>query len=182
MKDTKMEFKVFTIPEWKKEQDYLREQHKKGWKFVRVKFVGCYFFEKCTPQDVVYQLDYNPEGIAHKEEYVQMFRDCGWEYLQDYVGYSYFRKAASEMNGNEEIFCDDASRMDMMKRVVKGRMLPLLCIFFLIILPNIYMQSQGSEFINHILAGVFAALFVLYLILFVWFGIQFWNCWKESKR
>lgn len=47
---------------------------------------------KCTPEDVVYQLDYNEEGLTHKDEYVQMFRDCGWEYIQDFGGYSYFRK------------------------------------------------------------------------------------------
>jgi len=46
---------------------------------------------------VVYQLDYNQEGRSHKEEYIQMFTDCGWEYLQDFVGYSYFRKPKAAM-------------------------------------------------------------------------------------
>ena len=70
---------------------------------------------------MVYQLDFNPEGISHREEYLQMFRDCGWEYLQEYMGYSYFRKPVSRMEGrDEEIFCDDASRLDMMKRVFKA--------------------------------------------------------------
>lgn len=27
-----------------------------------------YHFEKCLPQDVVYQLDYNKDGLAHKDE------------------------------------------------------------------------------------------------------------------
>ena len=34
---------------------------------------------------MIYQIDYNQDGIAHKDEYVKMFGDCGWEYLQDYV-------------------------------------------------------------------------------------------------
>ena len=84
-KNGKREFKYFTILQWKQEQDYLREQHKKGWKFTRVSGFCCYHFEKAEPEDVVYQLDYNPEGIEHKGEYIQMFQDCGWEYLQDYV-------------------------------------------------------------------------------------------------
>ena len=143
MKDTKTEFKYFSILEWKKEEKYLREQHKNGWEFVSVNSIGLYHFKKCTPQDVIYQLDYNPESVTQKNEYVQMFQDCGWEYLQNYVGYSYFRKAASEMDGTEEeIFCDNASRLDMMKRVYKQRMIPLVCSFFLIIIPQIIMQSQ----------------------------------------
>ena len=51
-----------------------------------MKFPGLYHFEKCEPEDVTYQLDYNPEGIAHKAEYIQMFLDCGWEYMQDFAG------------------------------------------------------------------------------------------------
>ena len=70
--DTKKQFKWFTIFEYDKEQDYLREMHKSGWKFVKVKGLGMYHFEKCVPQDVVYQLDYNQEGLAHKEEYLKM--------------------------------------------------------------------------------------------------------------
>jgi hypothetical protein len=105
---------------------YLREMHKQGWIFIKVTGLGVYHFEECEPQDVVYQLDYNQEGLSHKTEYIQMFSDCGWEYIQDYVGYSYFRKAAAEMNGDEEIFCDDASRAAMMGRVFKGSLLPLI--------------------------------------------------------
>ena len=48
-----------SVFEWEKEQDYLRQQHKNGWKFVRVSFIGVYHFERCRPEDTVYQLDYN---------------------------------------------------------------------------------------------------------------------------
>lgn len=101
-KNTKTEYRYFAIPEWEKEERYLQERHRSGWRFTKATGLGRYHFEKCEPQDVVYQLDYNQEGIAHKEEYVQMFRDCGWEYLQDFYGYSYFRKPVSEMNGEEK--------------------------------------------------------------------------------
>lgn len=129
MKNTKTQFRLFSIVQWKQEEEYLRKQHKNGWKFTRVVFPGFYHFEKCIPEDVVYQLDFNPDGLAHKDSYVQIFRDCGWEYLKDFVGYSYFRKSVLEMNGDEEIFCDDASRLDMIKRVFKGRIIPLICLF-----------------------------------------------------
>lgn len=66
MKDTKTEFRFFTVPEWKKEEQYLREQHKNGWEFVAVNSIGLYHFKKCEPKDVVYQLDYNPESITQK--------------------------------------------------------------------------------------------------------------------
>lgn len=183
MKDTKTEFKLFSITEWKKEEKYLRERHKSGWEFISINFIGLYHFKKCEPKDVVYQLDYNPESVTQKNEYVQMFRDCGWEYLQNFAGYSYFRKAASEMDGaEEEIFCDDVSRLDMMKRVFTSRMIPLLCIFFLIIIPQIILQSQINSPVNHSLLVIFCIMFVLYLTLFTVFAIQFWKYYRLIRK
>ena len=128
--ETKKAFKFFSIFEFEKEQNYLRKMHASGWKFVKLSGFCIYHFEKCVPEDMIYQLDYNQDGIAHKEEYIQMFNDCGWEYLQDYVGYSYFRKSASETAGTEEIFCDEDSRSQMLERIFKGRIIPLLILFF----------------------------------------------------
>lgn len=180
MENTKTEFKYFTIAEWKKEEKYLREQHKSGWEFVSVNFLGLYHFKKCEPKDVIYQLDYNPESVTQKSEYIQMFRDCGWEYLQNFVGYSYFRKAASDMDGTEEeIFCDDASRLDMIKRVFRQRMVPLLCMFFLVIIPQIIVQSQFDTTVNHALLVIFCILLGIYLALFAAFAIQFWKYYKS---
>ena len=116
--ETQKQFKWFTIFEYEKEQDYLREMHKSGWKFVKVKGLGMYYFEKCVPQDVVYQLDYNKDGLSHKEVYLNMFDECGWEYILDFAGFSYFRKAVAEDGMVEEIFCDEESRFQMMQRVI----------------------------------------------------------------
>lgn len=179
MKNTKCEFKFFTVPEWKKEEAYLREQHKKGWEFVSINGFCLYHFQRCEPQDVVYQLDYNPDSVSHKREYIQMFQDCGWEYLQNYAGYSYFRKETSEMKTREEeIFCDDASRLEMMKRVFTGRMIPLVVFFFLVIIPQIIMQSLVRTPINQALCAFFCIMFVLYLGLFIAFAIPFWKYYK----
>ena len=123
-------FRYFSIFEYEKEEKYLREMHKSGWRFLKVTGLGVYHFEKCIPADVIYQLDYNQDSKEHKDEYLQMFSDCGWEYLQNYAGYSYFRKPAADMNGDEEIFCDNESKLQMMERVLKGRMTPLLILFF----------------------------------------------------
>lgn len=180
--NSKIGVRFFSITQWKQEEEYLRKQHQDGWKFTRVGFPGIYHFEKCEPEDVVYQLDYNQEGVAHKQEYIQMFYDCGWEYLQDFFGYSYFRKPVSQMHGEEEIFCDDFSRFDMMKRVLRGRMLPLVVMFFCIIIPQVFMQSHFDYGGWHGLWYVFLVLFGVYLVLFAHFAYQFWQYWKRIYK
>lgn len=181
MKDKKTKIRFFTVAQWQQEQEFLRQEHNNGWKFTSLNALGCYHFEKCEPQDVVYQLDYNPDGIAHKAEYVQMFRDCGWEYLQDYFGYSYFRKPVSAMDGNEEIFCDDSSRLDFMKRVFRWRIIPLIIIFFCVIVPQIFLQYRNGYTLSKIITGIYVVLGVIYLILFLHFAIQFWKYLKSLK-
>ncbi len=177
MKDKKISVRFFNIVQWKQEQDYLRSQHNNGWKFKKLDWLCCYHFERCEPEDVKYQLDFNPDGVNHKSEYVQLFSDCGWEYMQDYVGYSYFRKPVAQMqNQDEEIFCDDTSRLDMMKRVFKGRIIPLIFMFLCVILPQIFVQNNTH---SKILYYVYVVLAVLYLILFSIFAYQFWK-YKKS--
>lgn len=176
--EVKKQFKWFTIFEYEKEQDYLREMHKSGWKFVKVTGLGMYHFEKCLPQDVVYQLDYNKDGLSHKDEYLKMFDDCGWEYIQDFFGYSYFRKTVDEDGAAEEIFCDEESRFQMMQRVLRGRMLPLLIIFFLILLPQLLTNLFNTH--NYLIAAFVGGVLTMYIVIFVLFLVKY-SQYKSSR-
>ena len=170
---TKKEFKYFTIFQYDDEQNYLSDMHRHGWKLVKITGIGMYHFEECEPEEVVYQLDYNQEGRAHKEEYVAMFADCGWEYMFDFAQYSYFKKAKSEMVGDEEIFCDEQSKYDMMNRVYKGRLIPLLVLFCSLILP----QFVLNIFVYHsyAIAVMYGGILALYIAVFL-------NCWKKREE
>lgn len=170
MKETKKVRKIFTIWEAEKEQDYLREMHKSGWKLVKVEGFCVYLFEKCEPEDVIYQLDYNKDGIENKEEYVKMFDDCGWEYMQDYMGYSYFRKAAAEAEGTEEIFSDNSSKLQMMERVYKGRMIPLLVLFICALVPGLIRSIFCKEYVISVFIGT---VVFLYLVIFAMFAYKY---------
>ena len=177
--EVKKQFKWFTIFEYEKEQDYLREMHKSGWKFVKVTGLGMYHFEKCLPQDVVYQLDYNKEGLAHKDEYLKMFDDCGWEYIQDFFGYSYFRKTVAEDGAAEEIFCDEESRFQMMQRVLKGRMLPLLIIFFLILLPQLLTNLFNTN--TYFIAAFVGGILTMYIMILATFFVKY-SQYKSNRK
>lgn len=175
----KKTIKYFTIVDHEKEQEYLRSMHNAGWKFIKVTGLGVYHFEECEPEDVIYQLDYNQEGIEHKDEYVQMFKDCGWEYIQDYVGYSYFKKSASITNGNEEIFCDAESRLQMFRRVFKGRMIPLLVIFSAVLAPQFVMNLVWRH--DYGVASTIGIVIILYLVLFVMFAVKYHKYKQNTK-
>ena len=172
MSTTITRLKWFDITQHEEEQEYLREMHKQGWRLVSVKLF-VYRFEACTPEDVVYQLDYH-KSMEDREEYLQLFRDCGWEYIQDMMGYSYFRKPAADMAEAEEgIFCDGESRLGMWDRVFRGRVTTLIIIFLCIIIPQLLAQHT----VNTGLFAVYVVLFVLY----VWLLVRFAWKYRQAK-
>jgi hypothetical protein len=128
---------------------------------------------------VVYQLDYNQEGSAHKDDYIRLFADCGWEYLMEYAGYSYFRKPAAAMKGDEQIFCDDSSRLAMMKRVYRGRLMPLLFIFSACLLPQ-FASALAND--NYLWAALFGGILLIYLVVFVTFAVQYIRFKRRTGR
>lgn len=173
MMETKTQWKLFSIFAWEKEQAYLRKMHGDGWKLVKVTGPGRYHFEKCPPQDVVYQLDYNKDGLASKAEYRKLFEDCGWEYIQDFVGYSYFRKPVTTDGVAEEIFSDRESKLRMLGFVLKNRMLPLLILFFTVLLPLFLLELAEKCYLA---AAFLGAALGLYLLIFAISAWQYWKC------
>lgn len=184
MARTKTEFRYFTVMNYKQEEAYLRKMHNNGWALSRIIPPCVYRFTECTPEDVVYQLDYNTDDSKNKDAYVQMFKDFGWDYLLDCMSYSYFKKPVAQMTGSEEIFCDNTSRLDMMKRVLKGRIYPLLCVFFVLILPQLFMLTThpSSSSFQKGLAIIFLILSAMYVVIFVTFGFQYFSYEKKTRE
>ena len=91
----------------KKKKHICGKMHQQGWKLVEISlrylYVRAYIFKKCQPEDVIYRTDYDQTG---GDAYIQMFADCGWEYLFDFDESSYFRKKKEDIAEDEDIFCD----------------------------------------------------------------------------
>lgn len=140
MPETKTMIRFFTIADYEEEEIWLHEQHKNGWKLHKMIPPCLYIFEKCTPEDVIYRLDY--KNGAENANYFQLFTDYGWEYIGRCVGWLYFRKPASVQNTEQdgELFSDNESKIDLIRHIMKTRMLPLLVIFICCVSPN-FMRS-----------------------------------------
>ena len=159
--------KVFTISDYEKEEDFLREQHRNGYELTRYTGMSCYHFKKCEPKEVVYRLDYCGAEVTDKEAYIQMFRDYGWEYLFDRFGWSYFRKEVVE-GEDVEIFSDNQSRLALAEKVFKTRMLPILVLFLCIVVP----QFSNSVFQFGIGLQIFwLVIFAIYVYIIIHCGL-----------
>ena len=165
--------RFFTIADYKDEEIWLRNQHKAGWKMVKMTPPCFYTFESCEPQDVIYRLDYRNSGQT--EEYLQMLKDFGWEYFEQCLGWLYFRKPADavEEEAEGELFSDNGSKVDMVSHIIKTRFVPLAIIFLCCVIPNlINAVSNKLGTLSGFFGAVFGIMFVIYVYLILHCGFK----------
>ena len=138
--EMKRVFKFFSLAEYGEEQNFLEEMHQKGWKLKSYSIIKGYIFEKCTPEKWIYQLDYRDE-VEDVNSYLQLFKDCGWEYVMMFNSFYYFRKKEAGEDNNTEIFSDRETRQEYCASIYKRSIyLTLLCAvtFLIIMVPNLW--------------------------------------------
>lgn len=188
MMEKKIVYRIFTIADYDREALYLRKMHAMGWKLKEVTYSNLvvavkYTFEKCQPEQVSYQLDFYPMKKSERASYLQLFKDCGWEHITDFNGFSYFRKLHSgiESDAEFEIYNDVAGKLAMVKRILTRRMLPILLLFLALLPVFSKFVSGGSSF-----SWVVFLIFIIDWVLLIVFAIQisyiFWSLFQKWKE
>ena len=181
-------YRIFTIADYEREALYFREMHAKGWKLKEVSYSNLvvavkYTFEKCQPEQMSYQLDFYPMKKSERASYLQLFKDCGWEHITDFNGFSYFRKLHSgiESDTEFEIYNDAAGKLAMVKRILTMRMLPILLLFSALLPVFSKFVSGGNYFswemfLIVIIDGVLLIVFAIQISYIFW---KLFQKWKE---
>ncbi|MBN2076450.1 MAG: DUF2812 domain-containing protein [Dehalococcoidales bacterium] len=117
MKNQVTRFKWFWVWQDNAEEKWLEEMSRQGYHLTSVKLPCIYTFIKSEPADYTYRLDYRRFSKDEKQDYLQIFRDAGWEYLGEISLWQYFRKEkkAGEIN---EIFTDNVSKIAKYQRIL----------------------------------------------------------------
>ena len=139
--EKKVVYRIATIADYDREALYLRKMHGEGWKLKEVSYSNLvvavkYTFEKCQPEQVVYQLDFYPMKKSERASYLQLFKDCGWEHITDFNGFSYFRKVLSniESDAEFEIYNDATGKLAIINRILIMRVFPIFLLFSALLL------------------------------------------------
>ena len=186
--EKKVVYRIATIADYDREALYLRKMHAEGWKLKEVTYSKLvvavkYTFEKCQPEQVSYQLDFYPMKKSERASYLQLFKDCGWEHITDFNGFSYFRKAHSEIESDAEfeIYNDVAGKLAVVKRILIMRMLPILLLFLALLSVFSKFISGGSSF-----SWELFLIFIIDYVLLIVFAIQisyiFWRSFQKWKE
>ena len=189
--EKKIVYRIATIADYDREALYLRKMHAEGWKLKEVTYSNLvvavkYTFEKCQPEQVSYQLDFYPMKKSERASYLQLFKDCGWEHIADFNGFSYFRKLHSgiESDAEFEIYNDAAGKLAMVKRILTRRMLPIL-LLFLALLPVFSKFVAGGSSFSWEMFLIVIIDGVLLIVHAIQISYIFWRLsqkWKELSN
>lgn len=81
--------KVFFAWQDEQEEKWLQEMAADGWMLDKVA-PYTYSFKKGDPRKVVYRLDFKNNLDQDYQEYLDIFKDSGWQLLTTFTGWHYF--------------------------------------------------------------------------------------------
>ena len=109
---SRVEFRIFTILDFDKEEEYLHEMHLKGWRY-RTSCFGLFYFDQCQPEDIIYRI-YDSRFLKKYKYELQDFRNRGWELIE--TGFcSILRKSSSDLLPEDQVYMSKDLRWEVMR-------------------------------------------------------------------
>ena len=110
--NSKVQFRIFTIVDLDKEEEYLHEMHLKGWRYRTSRF-GFFYFDQCQPDDVIYHI-YDSRFLKKYKHELQYFRNSGWELIE--TGFCLIlRKSASDLLPEDQVYMSKGLRWEVVR-------------------------------------------------------------------
>ena len=113
----KKQFRIFTILDEDKKEEYLHEMHLKGWRYRTSRF-GFFYFDQCQPDDVIYRI-YDSRFLKKYKHELQDFRNRGWELIER--GFcSILRKSSSNLLPEDQVYMSKGLRWEVMRNRLRS--------------------------------------------------------------
>lgn len=115
--NSRVEFRIFTILDEDKKEEYLHEMHLKGWRYRTSRF-GLFYFDKCQPDDVIYCI-YDSIFLKKYKHELQDFRNRSWE-LIGAGSCSILRKLSSNLLPEDQVYMSKGLRWEVMRNRLRS--------------------------------------------------------------
>lgn len=154
--NSRVEFRIFTIVDLDKEEEYLHEMHLKGWRYRTSRF-GLFYFEQGQPDDVIYRI-YDSRFLKEHKRELQDFRDRGWE-LIGAGSCSILRKSSSDLLPEDQVYMSKGLKWEVMR----SRLRSCIATFLggLVVCMSLFREDLSMSFF---LIFVLYAFLISYLI------------------
>lgn len=154
--NSRVEFRIFTIVDLDKKEEYLHEMHLKGWRYRTSRF-GLFYFEQGQPDDVIYRI-YDSRFLKEHKRELQDFRDRGWEFIGA-GSCSILRKSSSDLLPEDQVYMSKGLKWEVMR----SRLRSCIATFLggLVVCMSLFREDLSMSFF---LIFVLYAFLISYLI------------------
>ena len=166
--NSKVQFRMFSIFDLDKVEDYLHEMHLKGWKFKSNRF-GFFCFEQCQPDDVIYRVC-NTSYLRKNELVLESIKDRGWEFVEN-CSYTVFRKATCDVDLNDQSFMDNRLRWEGVKSGLRTSTVSISG--GLVICMSLFRENLSQSFF---------IIFALYALMITYLIYSFYRLRKKYHK
>jgi hypothetical protein len=173
---TKKVTKIIFAWEDEKEEKWLEEMAAQGWK-LETAAPYVYYFRKSAPEKVVIRMDYKNTLDKDYHEYLNLFRDAGWELVVTFANWHYFR-ISPQNNRTPEIYNSERAKAQKYRRLMITfvSLLPIFSIFLIRITDLSF--GHGGSVIEWI---YFISKLLMILLLILW-GFVLFKLIRKIKK
>ena len=157
---------------WSEDKDMkkLNELSKKGWMLSGFSYLS-YELKKEEPREYIYCID--SQKVENREEYIDLFKDGGWEYVCNY-GDIYFYRA---LPGTKEIYSDKASLSEKYS-YIGNQMKNVIIVLVAIAMGLIPILMIGDSYIK---LNFIKEILEFIIIISLAFSLSFTVCYLTIK-
>ncbi|ELK45655.1 DUF2812 domain-containing protein [Bacillus sp. SB49] len=160
----KRTIRIFFTWQDNKEAEWLQSMAKDGWHLARYRF-GLYTFIQGEPGEYVYKLDYRNGTDEDIDSYLALFEEAGWEKVERFHGWHYFRKPLTVNEDAPDIYTDHETEAHKYRLLV-NLLIPLFLVT-LVLAATIFQPGVTGHPIYTALKVLYGFLIALYVISIV---------------
>ena len=139
--NSEVQFRIFTIVDLDKEEEYLHEMHLKGWRYRTSRF-GLFYFEQCQPDDIIYRI-YDSRFLKKYKHELQDFRNRDWELIE--TGFcSILRKSSSDILPEDQVYMREGLGWEVMRSRLRSCTAAFLGGF--VVCMSLYRENLSQSF------------------------------------
>lgn len=163
-----------------KEEGWLESMAQEGWHLSGLGLPCAYSFTAGEPKQFTYRLDYMPTNKSRWDEYMQLFRDAGWEYIGEMSNWRYWRKPTGTGEA-QEIYSDTESKIRKYRRLMGY--LGFFMFFLIFLGSRMYINRPWLE-TGHLtfVSSVYLAAMIVYAVLIGIYAYVMIKLWMRISQ
>lgn len=147
-------FRIFLGWQDEEEEKWLQKMSRKGMHFIKYNILY-YTFEVGNPEEYIYKIDYKSTDRADMEEYLEIFKEAGWEHICSFMSWQYF-KIEKEKANLKDIYTDNSSKVEKYNGYLKT--LKIVTLGEIILFLSVLFNSNNEVFLKILIGSVVTLL------------------------